>query len=218
MFSISIRRILIFACSFLAIFSFLFSLSYRFPFIYGDGILYMSEATKEFQFPQGHVMVPRFVFVYIYKLIFFFVGFQPLVFHAAKALAGAGSVVLLYFITKQLTNQRYALFSAGALLTNSLFIFTTIWLSEPITYSMFFLLASVYVLLFLDQRWKYLLLFFLVPAAVFTKEPSLLLLPLFVYYFFAREKGRRRLYALIPLICFLGYFFIPTSEYIGNNK
>ncbi len=200
----------------LLLFSFfwLFLLSYHFPFMYNDDITYITEAAKGFSFPEGPIFFPRFFFIYVYKLMFYFVGFQAFYFHLVKTFFGAAFIFVYYSFARQILCKKYAFFSSLLLLSSALFISTTTWIAEPITLALLFSTLILYLLLFYPETFfRNVLLLFLVPAALFTKETNVVLLPLLFYYSFFKEQGIKKLYSLFPIVLFFIYlFFVPTRD------
>lgn len=201
---------------FLISFSWLFLLSFHFPFMYTDDITYIIEAAKDISFPQGPVLFPRFFFIYTHKILFFLTGFQPFYFHLMKTFFGAAFILVYYSFARHILSKKYAFFSSILLLTSALFISTTVWIAEPITLALLLLTLTLYLLLFYpDRMLRNILLLLLVPAALFTKETNIVILPLLFYYFLFKEQGIKKLYCLFPTILFFIYFFfVPTREHI----
>jgi hypothetical protein len=187
--------------------------------MYGDDITYIIEAAKGFSFPQGFIFIPRFFFIYIYKVIFFFFGFQPFYFHLVKTLIGA---LLLYFYFRLATHyfeKNKALFVSIFLMTSSLFVFTTIWIAEPVTLATLFRILIIYLLLFSKESpSNYFLIALLLPAALFSKEFNLVLFPLLTYYLLTKLQGWKKCVAVIPVALFVSYLiFVPTRHYSTLN-
>lgn len=203
---------------FLFLFSFLwlFLLSYKFPFMYDD-VAYLIEAAKGFSFPEGFIFIPRFFFIYIYKMIFFFTGFQPFYFHLFKSLIGALLLYFYYKLSALILGKKLGIIATFFLLTSSLFVFTTIWIAEPITLALLLRIVIIFILFFYPESWKkWLLLLLLVPLAVFSKEPNIILLPLLSYFLFTTQKRLKRAFAVLPLLAlFLYIAYVPVRGNAG---
>lgn len=195
-----------------------FVLSFHFPWMFADDMVDITEAARGFSFPQGFISIPRFFFLYFYKLIFYFFGFNAFYFHLFRALAGGVLIYFYYKLVVSLTNKQGGLIASIVLLLSSPFIFTTIWISEPILIALMFQTIVIYLLLTSPTSVKkYVLLIMLLIAALFSKETNLILLPLLVYPFLFNERGKKKLLSLMPIFLFLLYLLIIPTRPVHLN-
>ncbi|MFC1571219.1 ArnT family glycosyltransferase [Candidatus Margulisiibacteriota bacterium] len=219
----------------IALFGFLwiFLLSFHFPWMWNDDIIYIREAARGFNFPEignianeiflplDHVFLPRLVFVYLYKLIYFIFGYKAFYFHLAKSIMCGFLLYYYYKIAKIFLGGKSGLAACAILLFCSQFIFTSIWIAEPITLAFVLQFAFIYYLLSFNKNKavKYILLFLTFILAIFSKENSFVLMPLFSYYFLFYKKGLEKLFAFIPILLFIFYrFFIPIRDLYFSPK
>jgi len=148
--------------------------------------------------------------IVVYSVFYFILNnFLPtdFLFNFVNIIFATATLIVLYYIVKELYNKDIAFYSA------LLFGFSPIFLSvstyaKSHTVSLFFILLSFYTLIkYVKEKRRFYFLFFIFfyLIAVLSRYENVIFIPLFFYYLFS-DKKLRLLPLYIILICFTGLF------------